>query len=197
MPAREVLGSLAGRESGLIRRETVPYFRDAYDRCIQAAEIAEYSRDTLAGVMDLYTSNQSNHQAEIVTFLTIVATIFIPLSFIAGYYGMNFENMPFVTSPWGYYIVILLMAGTAHDAPLLQEERVDMTVTRGGHRRPEGDAVVESDLPLIARIGEDPAVGEADLARTPIAGIPQESPARAVVRALAGWLVEECARQGK
>ncbi len=113
VPAREVLGSLAGRESDLIRKETAPYFRDAYDRCIQAAEIAEYSRDTLAGVMDLYTSNQSNHQAEITTFLTIVATIFIPLSFITGYYGMNFENIPLVDSPWGFYFVVLLMIGVS------------------------------------------------------------------------------------
>jgi len=59
VPAREVLGSLASRESSLIRKETVPYFRDAYDRCVQAAEIAEFSRDTLAGVMDLYASNHS------------------------------------------------------------------------------------------------------------------------------------------
>ena len=62
--------------------------------------------------------------------------------------------------------------------------------------RDRGDAVVESDLPLVARIPEDRGVGEADLAGTPIVGIPQESPARAAVRMLAGWLVEECARRG-
>ncbi len=111
VPAREVLGSLAAHESGLVRKETVPYFRDAYDRCIQAAEIAEYSRDTLSGVMDLHASNQSNRLAEITTFLTIVATIFIPLSFIAGFYGMNVRNITFVDSPWGYPFVILLMIG--------------------------------------------------------------------------------------
>lgn len=113
VPAREVLGSLASRESGLIRKETVPYFRDAYDRCIQAAEIAEYSRDTLAGVMDLHASNQNNRLAEITTFLTIVATIFIPLSFIAGFYGMNLLNIPLEDSPWGYPFVLLLMTGVA------------------------------------------------------------------------------------
>jgi len=113
VPAREVLGSLAGKESALIRKETIPYFRDAYGRCIQAAEIAEYSRDTLSGVMDLHTSNQSNRLAEITTFLTIVATIFIPLSFIAGFYGMNLLNIPFMDSPRGYPFVLLLMLGVA------------------------------------------------------------------------------------
>lgn len=113
VPAREVLGSLASRESALIRRETVPYFRDAYDRCVQAAEIAEFSRDTLAGVMDLHTSNQSNRLAEITKFLTIIATIFIPLSFIAGFYGMNFPNMPIVNSPFGFPSLLLLMIGIA------------------------------------------------------------------------------------
>jgi magnesium transporter len=111
VPAREVLGSLAAHESGLVRKEMIPYFRDVYDRCIQAVEIAEYSRDTLSGVMDLHTSNQSNRLAEITTFLTIVATIFIPLSFIAGFYGMNVQNITFVNSPWGYPFVILLMIG--------------------------------------------------------------------------------------
>ncbi|MBP7412228.1 MAG: magnesium and cobalt transport protein CorA, partial [Methanoculleus sp.] len=96
-----------------IRRETVPYFRDAYDRCVQAAEIAEFSRDTLAGVMDLHTSNQSNRLAEITKFLTIIATIFIPLSFIAGFYGMNFPNMPIVNSPFGFPSLLLLMIGIA------------------------------------------------------------------------------------
>jgi magnesium transporter len=111
VPAREVLGSLAAHESGLVRKEMIPYFRDVYDRCIQAVEIAEYSRDTLSGVMDLHTSNQSNRLAEITTLLTIVATIFIPLSFIAGFYGMNVQNITFVNSPWGYPFVILLMIG--------------------------------------------------------------------------------------
>lgn len=113
VPAREVLGSLAGRESALIRKETVPYFRDVYDRCVQAVEIAEFSRDTLAGVMDLHTSNQSNRLAEVTKFLTIIATIFIPLSFIAGFYGMNFPNMPIADSPFGFLLILLLMIGIA------------------------------------------------------------------------------------
>ncbi len=111
VPAREVLGSLAAHESALVRKETIPYFRDVYDRCIQAVEMAEYSRDTLSGVMDLHTSSQSNRLSEITTFLTIVATIFIPLSFIAGFYGMNVRNITFVDSPWGYPFVTLLMIG--------------------------------------------------------------------------------------
>ncbi len=113
LPAREVLGSLAGRKSNLIGKETAPYFRDAYERCIQAAEIAEFARDTLAGVMDLYASNQSNRLAEITTFLTIVATIFIPLSFIAGFYGMNFADIPIMNSPRGYLLVLLIMVSVA------------------------------------------------------------------------------------
>ena len=113
VPAREVLGSLASRELSLVRRETIPYFRDTYDRCIQAAEVAEYTRDTLSGVMDLHTSNQNNRLAEITTILTIVASIFIPLSFITGFYGMNLRNIPLEDSPWGYPLVLLLMLGVA------------------------------------------------------------------------------------
>jgi len=73
----------------------------------------------------------------------------------------------------------------------LSRDRVFLAVNRD-----RGDAVVESDLPLVARIPEDRGVGEADLAGTPIVGIPQESPARAAVRMLAGWLIEECAQRG-
>jgi magnesium transporter len=113
VPAREVLGSLASRELSLVRKETIPYFRDIYDRCIQAAEVAEYTRDTLSGVMDLHTSNQNNRLAEITTILTIVASIFIPLSFITGFYGMNLMNIPLEDSPWGYPLVLLLMIGVA------------------------------------------------------------------------------------
>ncbi|WP_332449647.1 magnesium/cobalt transporter CorA [Methanoculleus sp.] len=113
MPAREVLGSLASRELSLVRKETIPYFRDVYDRCIQAAEVAEYTRDTLSGVMDLHTSNQNNRLAEITTILTIVASIFIPLSFITGFYGMDLMNIPLEDSPWGYLFVLLLMIGVA------------------------------------------------------------------------------------
>jgi magnesium transporter len=113
VPAREVLGSLASRELSLVRKETIPYFRDIYDRCIQAAEVAEYTRDTLSGVMDLHTSNQNNRLAEITTILTIVASIFIPLSFITGFYGMDLMNIPLEDSPWGYPFVLLLMVGVA------------------------------------------------------------------------------------
>lgn len=113
VPAREILGSLASRELSLVRKETIPYFRDTYERCIQAAEAAEYTRDTLSGVMDLHTSNQNNRLAEITTILTIVASIFIPLSFITGFYGMNLMNIPLEDSPWGYPFVLLLMIGVA------------------------------------------------------------------------------------
>jgi len=89
------------------------YLRDVYDHTIQVMDSVEIYRDVLAGLLDIYVSNISNRLNEIMKFLTIIGTIFIPLTFIAGVYGMNFRLMPEIDQWWGYPMSLLVMASTA------------------------------------------------------------------------------------
>jgi len=108
-PLREVLGRLERRESPLVRGETVIYLRDVYDHSIQIIETVETFRDLLSEVLDIYLSAIGNRTNEVMKVLTIIATIFMPLTFIAGVYGMNFRYMPELDWHWGYPAVLLLM----------------------------------------------------------------------------------------
>ena len=108
-PLRELLGTLSRGESSLVRKDTLVYLRDVYDHTIQIIDNIETFRDMLAGMLDIYLSSISNRMNEVMKVLTIISTIFIPLTFIAGVYGMNFHNMPEIDSPWGYTLVILVM----------------------------------------------------------------------------------------
>lgn len=108
-PLREVIGALERRESRLISETVVVYLRDLYDHTIQVIDTIEASRDMLAGMLDVYLSSISNRMNEVMKFLTIIGTIFIPLTFIAGLYGMNFQNMPELHWQWGYYACLFLM----------------------------------------------------------------------------------------
>jgi magnesium transporter len=112
-PAREILSDLSKKNSPLIKEETVAYFRDVYDRIFEAMDLIENTRDMVSGLIDIYLSSMSNKTNEVMKVLTVVATIFIPLTFIVGLYGMNFRNMPELNSDWGYPGVLLLMAGVA------------------------------------------------------------------------------------
>jgi magnesium transporter len=87
----------------------VVYLRDLYDHTVQVIDTIEASRDMLAGMLDVYLSSISNRMNEIMKFLTIIGTIFIPLTFIAGVYGMNFQNMPELHWRWGYFGALGLM----------------------------------------------------------------------------------------
>jgi magnesium transporter len=108
-PLREVIGSLIRRESPLIRESTVIYLRDLYDHTIQVVETVETLRDMLSGMLDIYLSSVSNRMNGIMKVLTVIATIFMPLTFIVGLYGMNFKHMPELEWVWGYPAVLLLM----------------------------------------------------------------------------------------
>lgn len=109
-PVREMLNVLIRDDSSLIEQQTVLYFRDAYDHIIRVNETIESYRDTLASLLDAYRSMVGNRLNEVMKVLTIIATIFIPLTFIAGIYGMNFTNMPELETSWGYPTVLALMA---------------------------------------------------------------------------------------
>jgi magnesium transporter len=112
-PLREVISKLQRRESPLIAATTGIYLKDVYDHAIQVIDTIETFRDMLSGMVDIYLSSVSNRLNETMKVLTIIATIFIPLTFIAGVYGMNFKHMPELDWPWGYPLIMLLMAAVA------------------------------------------------------------------------------------
>jgi magnesium transporter len=102
-PLRELVNSLERGESPLIHKTTRIYLRDIYDHTIQVIDTLETYRDMLSGMHDTYLSSLSNRMNEVMKVLTIIATIFIPLTFIAGIYGMNFEFMPELKWRWAYF----------------------------------------------------------------------------------------------
>ncbi len=114
-PLRELVNGLERGESKLIRKQTNVFLRDVYDHTIQVIDTIETYRDMLSGMIDLYLSSISNKMNQVMQVLTIIATIFIPLTFIAGIYGMNFDpdaspfNMPELGWYWGYISVWVVM----------------------------------------------------------------------------------------
>lgn len=112
-PLREVVNRLEKNEINFITGSVKLYLRDVYDHTIQVIETVETIRDMLGGMLDIYLSSISNKMNEVMKVLTIIATIFIPLTFIAGIYGMNFEYMPELTWRNGYFIVLLIMLAIA------------------------------------------------------------------------------------
>ena len=101
-PLRELLASIQRSDSALISHHSKQYFSDVYDHAIRIIEAIESYRDLIAGMLDIYLSSLSNKMNETMKILTVFATIFIPLTFIAGVYGMNFEYMPELKWKWSY-----------------------------------------------------------------------------------------------
>lgn len=108
-PLRELINNLQRTESELIKETTQLYLRDVYDHTIQVIDSIEAFRDILSSMVDVYLSSLSNRMNDVMKVLTIIATIFIPLTFIAGVYGMNFDYMPELEWRWGYPAVMLGM----------------------------------------------------------------------------------------
>jgi magnesium transporter len=117
-PLREIISGLAREETSLIKKTTKIYIRDLYDHTIQVIDTVETYRDIISGMLDVYLSSISNRMNEIMKVLTIFAVLFIPLTFIAGIYGMNFNpeksplNMPELNWYFGYPLAIGLMVST-------------------------------------------------------------------------------------
>jgi len=101
-PLREIVSQLVKDDMGMISEATSLFMRDVYDHTIQTIDTIEAFRDTLSGLQDLYLSIISNRMNEVMKVLTIIATIFIPITFVAGVYGMNFANIPELHWRWGY-----------------------------------------------------------------------------------------------
>jgi magnesium transporter len=112
-PEREVIGWLLRDEASLIGREARTYLRDCYDHAVQIIDLLETYREMVSMQMEVYLSAVSHRLNEIIRVLTVISTIFIPLTFITSLYGMNFEFMPELRSPWGYPAVLLVMAALA------------------------------------------------------------------------------------
>ncbi|PIN98962.1 MAG: magnesium and cobalt transport protein CorA [Candidatus Diapherotrites archaeon CG10_big_fil_rev_8_21_14_0_10_31_34] len=112
-PLREVISAMQRGDSKLISKQTLFFLRDVYDHTIQVIDTIETFRDMVAGMLDVYLSSISNKMNEVMKVLTIIATIFIPLTFIAGVYGMNFKYMPELDWEWSYPILWIIMISVA------------------------------------------------------------------------------------
>lgn len=113
-PMRESATVLNRSDSDLLSTRTQPYFRDLYDHAVHVLEEAETLKDSAASLRDFYLSQASNRMNEIMKVLTCFATIFLPLTFLAGIYGMNFEHMPELHWQWAYpalWVVFVVSAG--------------------------------------------------------------------------------------
>jgi magnesium transporter len=108
-PLREIINKIEKNESPLIKDKTLHFFRDIYDNIIQISENIDIYREMIWGLMDMYMTTISNKMNEVMKVLTIMATIFIPLTFIAGIYGMNFDNIPELHYEYSYYILWAVM----------------------------------------------------------------------------------------
>lgn len=112
-PQREALNKLIRDKSTLISPDVQIYLRDCYDHVIQLLDMVETYRELTSSLMDVYLSSVSNRMNEIMKILTVISTIFIPLTFIVGVYGMNFKNMPELSWRWGYPLVWMVMTAIA------------------------------------------------------------------------------------
>lgn len=112
-PQRELLSALIRDENKLIKKSTRTYLRDCYDHCAQVIDVLETYREVCSGLMDLYLSGVSQKMNDVMKLLTIISTIFIPMSFLAGVYGMNFEHMPELSKEYAYplfWVAVLSIA---------------------------------------------------------------------------------------
>jgi magnesium transporter len=174
-PERDVISALQREESDVIQRETQVFLRDCYDHTIQIIDMIETYRDLAAGMLDIYLSSVSNRMNEIMKVLTIISTIFIPLNFIAGLYGMNFHtnhpmNMPELDWPWGYPYALGLMATVAVLLVIYFQRKGWLT----GDRRPEVPPVspVPPVLPPVPSLGGGGGTDGASRAKGGKAGEP-------------------------
>ena len=112
-PLREVISVMQRNENDFIKTSTQIYLRDVYDHLIQIIDTIESYRDMIVGMLDVYLSSTSNKLNEVMKVLTIISTLFIPLTFLAGVYGMNFRRFPELEMnwmyPWGFWIITFVV----------------------------------------------------------------------------------------
>jgi len=136
-PQRESVNSLIRDSNPFVTDRTRTYLRDTYDHCIQTTEVIEMYREMVTGLMNTYLSSVANRTNDVMKVLTIMASIFIPLTFVAGIYGMNFDNMPELRFWWSYPLVWVMM--------LLLAAGMILYFRRKGWIGSNGDDVLEND----------------------------------------------------
>lgn len=109
-PLREALSKVMKGETSFVQEENMRYFSDVYDHTVHVIDTLETYKDLTSSLLDIHMNTMNNRMNEVMKLLTIITTIFIPLSFISGLYGMNFEFMPELHSKWGYPAVLIFMA---------------------------------------------------------------------------------------
>lgn len=109
-PQREAVNALIRDENPLVSQQVRIYLRDCYDHAVQVIDVTETFRELASNLMDMYLSAVSQRTNDVMKVLTIMASIFIPLTFLAGIYGMNFERMPELDTPWAYPALLAVMA---------------------------------------------------------------------------------------
>jgi magnesium transporter len=112
-PERDLVNTLLHDETGLVSKQAKVFLRDAYDHAVRIMDLIESYRDLAASLLELYLSAVSQRTNEIMRVLTVISAVFIPLTFVAGVYGMNFDFMPELWQPWGYYVCLIFMAAVA------------------------------------------------------------------------------------
>src|SRR5438132_6591532 len=112
LPQRELLNQISRGDAAFVQKQHLIYFRDLYDHMFRISETIDVERDMMAGTMEAYLSVVANRTNEIMKVLTVLSTIMLPLTVIAGVYGMNFEHMPELHWRYGYLFVVGLMATT-------------------------------------------------------------------------------------
>lgn len=112
-PMREVVNALQHSDATFFAAETRPFFNDLYDHVVSAIESVEIMREILSEMLDIYLSSVSQRMNQVVKVLTVISTIFMPLTFLVGIYGMNFDYMPELRSRWGYPAIWLVMLTVA------------------------------------------------------------------------------------
>lgn len=112
-PLREILNTLSRADNGFFTADTRLYLRDIYDHTVHVLESLESVRDLLADLLDIYLSSVSNRLNTEVRILTVLTTLFMPATLIAGVFGMNFHAMPLLDDPQGFWIALGVMGGAA------------------------------------------------------------------------------------
>lgn len=112
-PQREAMNAVVRGDHEAVTPEVQIYFRDTYDHCVQTTEVTEMYREMVTGLMNTYLSSVANRTNEVMKVLTVMASIFIPLTFVAGIYGMNFDHMPELHMKWAYPTVWIVMLATS------------------------------------------------------------------------------------
>ena len=108
-PLREIINVLARDDSSLVQKHTLIYLRDLYDHAIRVMDTVETFRDLISGMADIYLSSLSNRTNVVMKLLTVITTIFMPLTLLTGIFGMNFKYIPGLTEPWSFFAVMAAM----------------------------------------------------------------------------------------